>query len=80
MTLSSSVLTCRHSSSSTNETRQLLQIARAGRVRTWLEKLRRQLSNVATRTQVIDGMQSRLTAVNADIHEVNRRVNELTFV
>lgn len=49
-------------------------------MRQWLDKLRRHLSNVATRSLAGEAqLQTRLSAANADIHEVNRRVNELTF-
>ncbi len=70
----------RHNSSSAQETRQLLQAARSGRVRSWLEKLRRHCSAVSNGRGVSRESAAQLEELSSGgLVEVNRRVNELTF-
>ena len=62
------------------ETRQLVQAVRSGRMRHWLEKMRRHVSTLGSRKlSSADGAEL-LRTVGAEVREINRRVGELSFV
>lgn len=58
-------------------TRQLVQATRSGRVSSWLEKMRRQLSTLGAR-RVSSGSQVLINEVGKELAEISRRVAELT--
>jgi hypothetical protein len=68
---------CRLSARSENSTRQLVQAARSGRIASWLEKLRRQLSTLGAR-RVSAASQLLIAQIGKELAEIGRRVSELT--
>ena len=69
----------RHDSAAVSESRQLIQYSRSGAVRTWRERIRRQISTVSSRS-LSAASRELLETTNNQVVEVNRRVNELTYV
>ena len=59
-------------------TRQLVQAARSGRLASWIEKLRRQISTLGAR-KLSSASQELVAVIGKELTEVNRRVTEVTL-